>query len=155
MAENRQWILFFDEADALFGKRTGVSSSHDRYANQETAYLLQRIEDFKGVVILASNLKSNIDEAFSRRFQSVIYFPVPQAEERLKLWNQSFAQATVLEDGFDTKQFAKKYELTGGMILNVIRYCSLMALKRNENIIRTIDAENGVQKEMMKEGRLL
>jgi hypothetical protein len=155
MAENRQWMLFFDEADALFGKRTGVSSSHDRYANQETAYLLQRIEDFKGVVILASNLKSNIDEAFSRRFQSIIYFPVPQAEERLKLWNQSFALATVLEDGFDTKHFAKKYELTGGMILNVIRYCSLMALKRNENIIRTIDAENGVQKEMMKEGRLI
>jgi SpoVK/Ycf46/Vps4 family AAA+-type ATPase len=155
MAENRQWILFFDEADALFGKRTGVSSSHDRYANQETAYLLQRIEDFKGVVILASNLKSNIDEAFSRRFQSVIYFPVPQANERLKLWNQSFAQPTVLEDGFDTKHFAKKYELTGGMILNVIRYCSLMALKRNENIIRTIDAENGIQKEMMKEGRLM
>lgn len=155
MAENRDWILFFDEADALFGKRTGVSSSHDRYANQETAYLLQRIEDFKGVVILASNLKSNIDEAFSRRFQSIIYFPVPQAEERLRLWNQSFSPATVLEEGFDTKHFAKKYELTGGMILNIIRYCSLMALKRNENVIRSSDAENGVQKEMMKEGRLM
>ncbi len=155
MAENRNWILFFDEADALFGKRTGVSNSHDRYANQETAYLLQRIEDFRGVIILASNLKNNIDEAFARRFQSIIYFPVPQAEERLKLWNQSFSPATVLEEGFDTRHFARKYELTGGMILNVIRYCSLMALKRNENVIRKTDAENGVQKEMMKEGRLM
>jgi hypothetical protein len=155
MAENKKWILFFDEADALFGKRTGVSNSHDRYANQETAYLLQRIEDFKGVVILASNLKNNIDEAFARRFQSIIYFPIPQADERLRLWNQSFSTATRLEDGFDTKLFAKKYELTGGMILNVIRYCSLMALKRKENVIRISDAENGIQKEMMKEGRIM
>ena len=93
MAENRKWILFFDEADALFGKRTGVSNAHDRYANQETAYLLQRIEDFTGVVILASNLKSNIDEAFARRFQSIIYFPLPQVEERLRLWNQSVSPA--------------------------------------------------------------
>lgn len=155
MAENKNWILFFDEADALFGKRTGVSSSHDRYANQETAYLLQRIEDFNGVVILASNLKNNIDEAFARRFQSLIYFPVPQAEERLKLWTQSFSPATKLEDGFDLKLLARKHELTGGMIMNAIRYCSLMALKRNENIIRLSDVEKGVQKELVKEGRMM
>lgn len=155
MAENKNWILFFDEADALFGKRTGVNSSHDRYANQETSYLLQRIEDFSGVVILASNLKNNIDEAFARRFQSLIYFPVPQAEERLKLWQQSFSPATTLEEGMDLKQLAKKHELTGGMIMNVIRYCSLMALKRNENIIRLSDTEKGVQKELVKEGRMV
>ncbi len=75
MAENKDWILFFDEADALFGKRTSASDSKDRYANQEVADLLQRIEDFPGIVILATNLKSNLDEAFARRFQSMIYFP--------------------------------------------------------------------------------
>ena len=75
-AENKNWILFFDEADALFGKRTGIRDAHDKYANQEVAYLLQRIEDHNGLVILATNMKSNIDEAFTRRFQTVIRFPV-------------------------------------------------------------------------------
>ena len=155
MAENKNWILFFDEADALFGKRSGVNDAHDRYANQETAYLLQRIEDFDGIVILATNLKTNIDEAFARRFQSLTYFPVPQPEERYKIWKQSFSQSTVLEDNLDLKQLARKHELTGGMIMNVIRYCSLMALKRNENVIRLQDAERGIQKELVKEGRII
>lgn len=74
-AENKNWVLFFDEADALFGKRTEVKDSHDRFANQEVTYLMQRIEDYNGMVILASNTKSNIDPAFIRRFHAVIYFP--------------------------------------------------------------------------------
>lgn len=155
LAENKNWILFFDEADALFGKRTNVGSSHDRYANQETAYLLQRIEDFDGVVILATNLRNNIDEAFARRFQSVIYFPMPQPEERLRLWEQSWSDHTRLEEGFDLQQLAYKHSLTGGMILNVTRYCSLMALSRGENIIRMVDAETGVGRELLKEGRMI
>ena len=155
LAENKKWVLFFDEADALFGKRSGVNDAHDRYANQETAYLLQRIEDFNGIVILATNLKNNIDEAFARRFQSLVYFPIPQHLERLRLWQQSFSHATVLEEQMDLKQLARKHELTGGMILNVVRYCSLMALKRNENIIRLTDAEKGIQKELIKEGRVM
>ena len=88
LAENRNWILFFDEADALFGKRTSTNTSNDRHANQEVAYLLQRIEDFPGMVILATNLRSNIDEAFSRRFQSVIYFPMPTEELRAEIWRK-------------------------------------------------------------------
>jgi len=88
-AEHRNWILFFDEADSLFGARTQTNSSNDRAANQEISYLLQRVEDFPGIVILASNLKSNIDEAFSRRFQNAIYFPLPEPEERMKLWSTS------------------------------------------------------------------
>jgi hypothetical protein len=155
MAENKNWILFFDEADALFGKRSGVNDSNDRYANQETAYLLQRIEDFNGIVILATNLKNNIDEAFSRRFKSLIYFPIPQHNERLRLWQQSFSASTVLEERFDLIALAKKHELTGGMIMNITSYCSLMALKRNENIIRLQDAERGIQKELIKEGRIM
>ncbi len=154
-AEHKNWILFFDEADALFGKRTGINSAHDRYANQETAYLLQRIEEYNGIVILATNLKTNIDEAFARRFQSLIYFPIPQEEERATLWQQSFSQASTLEDRVDIKSLARKHELTGGMILNVVHYSSLMALKRNEKIIRLKDLEKGIQKELVKEGRIL
>ena len=82
-AENKQWILFFDEADALFGKRTNVKDAHDKYANQEVSYLLQRVENYNGLVILASNFKNNIDESFTRRFQSHIYFPLPKYNERL------------------------------------------------------------------------
>jgi SpoVK/Ycf46/Vps4 family AAA+-type ATPase len=74
-AENKNWVLFFDEADALFGKRTNVKDAHDKYANIEVSYLLQRMENYDGLSILATNMKSNIDTAFTRRFQSVIYFP--------------------------------------------------------------------------------
>jgi SpoVK/Ycf46/Vps4 family AAA+-type ATPase len=80
-AEGKDSILFFDEADALFGKRTEVSDAHDRYASQELAYLLQRIEDYPGIAILASNLNASMDEAFTRRFQSVIHFTLP-AQDR-------------------------------------------------------------------------
>ena len=75
-AESKDWILFFDEADALFGKRTNVRDAHDKYANQEVAYLLQRIENYNGLVILATNKKNNIDEAFKRRVNTIIHFPL-------------------------------------------------------------------------------
>ena len=78
-AEGKEWILFFDEADALFGERTGVKDAHDRYSNQEVSYLLQRIEDYNGLVILATNMKNNIDEAFIRRFNLVIRFPLSKS----------------------------------------------------------------------------
>ena len=81
-AEHKDWILFFDEADALFGKRTEVRDAHDQYANQEVAYLLQRIESYAGLVILATNQRGNIDEAFLRRFQASVNFPMPRPEER-------------------------------------------------------------------------
>ena len=82
--------MFFDEADALFGKRTNVNDSHDRFANQEISYLLQRVEDYPGVVILATNLKANVDEAFARRFQAMIHFPMPSPKEREMLWTKGF-----------------------------------------------------------------
>jgi DNA polymerase III delta prime subunit len=154
-AEHKNWILFFDEADALFGRRTSVSDAHDRFANQEVSYLLQRIEDFNGVVILATNLKSNIDDAFTRRFQSVIYFPVPTPDERLKLWMNAFPEKAMREENLNLYQIALKYELTGGTIMNVIRYSSLMTLKRNENKIILKDIEQGIRREYMKEGKVL
>ena len=111
MAEYKQWILFFDEADALFGKRTKVDDSHDRYANQEISFLLQRIEEFNGVVILASNLKANIDDAFIRRFQSIIHFPMPKPSERLRLWKNAFSPKSILEKNIELDRIAEKYEL--------------------------------------------
>ncbi len=85
-AANKDWILFFDEADSIFGKRTNVRDAHDKYANQEVSYLLQRIESHEGLVILASNFKGNIDTSFTRRFNSIIEFENPGIEERIKLW---------------------------------------------------------------------
>jgi len=152
-AEGHGWILFFDEADALFGKRTSVKDAHDRYANQEVSYLLQRIEEYSGVAILASNLKSNIDDAFLRRFQSVIHFPLPRAPERLKIWRESLPDKAVLEKGLDLTDIAERYELAGGTIMNVVRFVSLHALSRGDGIIRSKDMENGIQRELHKEGR--
>lgn len=152
-AEHKSWILFFDEADALFGKRTQTSSSNDRYANQEISYLLQRIEDFPGVVILATNLRANIDDAFSRRFQSMISFPIPGPEQRLQLWQQAFSEKSRLEDCISLREIATKYEMTGGAMINVSRYSSLMALKRGNNVILKRDIMTGIRKEYGKEGK--
>ena len=154
-AENKQWILFFDEADALFGKRTEMSSSHDRFANQEVAYLLQRIEDFSGVVILASNLKDNIDAAFSRRFQSIIHFPMPGVQERMRLWNSAFSDRTPLHNTIDLKELADKYELSGGLMMNVVRYCTVKALKRDDKTIFKDDVLTGIRREFRKDGVML
>jgi len=156
-ATHKRWILFFDEADALFGKRTEISSAHDRYANQEVSYLLQRMEDYPGMVILATNLKNNLDDAFTRRFQSVIYFPVPGKEERVKLWNNAFPKQVTLHESVDLHEVADRYEMTGASIMNVVRYCSLMALNQdNENYeITAGDIRKGIRKEFNKEGRTL
>lgn len=155
VAENRDWILFFDEADALFGKRTNIKDAHDRYANQEVAYLLQRIEAYNGLVVLATNLKSNIDDAFARRFQSVVRFPVPDAEIRLRLWQNTFSRKTTFEETVNLKDMAQKYEVTGGTILNVVQYASLKAMSRNSNIIMKNDIMAGIRKEYHKEGKTL
>jgi hypothetical protein len=153
MAEHKSWILFFDEADALFGKRTKVEDAHDRYANQEVSYLLQRIEEFSGVTILASNIKTNIDDAFLRRFHSVVHFPTPKPAERLRLWKNAFSPKAQLRDDVDLGKIAEKYDLTGGTIMNVVRYSSLKALSRNEQVIRAEDLEEGIRREYLKEGR--
>lgn len=152
-AEHRQWILFFDEADALFGKRTATSSSHDRYANQEVSYLLQRVEDFPGTVILASNLKANIDEAFARRFQSIVYFPMPDAEQRLQLWRGMLPQPGRLARDVDLKTLAEAHELSGGAIANVVRHAAVAARRAERSVIADADLRQGVARELRKEGR--
>lgn len=152
-AEYKNWILFFDEADALFGKRTAISDAHDRFANQEVSYLLQRVEDYPGVVILASNMRSNLDEAFSRRFQSIIHFPVPRPGERLRLWQNAFSPKTQLHERIDLARIATDYELSGGSIVNVVRYATLMALKEKRRVIFRNDLLDGIKREYQKEGK--
>ena len=152
-AQDRNWILFFDEADALFGKRTATSSSNDRHANQEVSYLLQRVEDFPGTVILATNLKANIDDAFARRFQAMVHFPMPDAEQRLRLWEGMVKHTGRLGPDVNLVQLAENHELSGGAIANVVRFGAISALQMNRSLISASDLHKGIVKELRKEGR--
>jgi hypothetical protein len=154
-AEHKKWILFFDEADALFGKRTQVKDSHDRYANQEVSFLLQKVEDYSGLVILATNLKSNIDEAFARRFQSIIDFHMPSTKERLTIWQNTFSAKTNFANDVNLAAISANYEISGGSITNVVRYCSLLAIRRENRVIYEADIIEGIRKEFLKEGRTI
>lgn len=153
-AEQGGVILFFDEADSLFGQRTETRSANDRAANQQIAYLLQRIEDFPGLVILASNLRSNIDEAFSRRFETMVFFAMPDAEHRLRLWRDNFCDKPYrLATGVDLAALARDYEITGGSIVNVLRYSCLKAVTRKPQVIEQGDLVEGIRRELRKDGK--
>ncbi|WP_153799210.1 ATP-binding protein [Foetidibacter luteolus] len=154
IAENKDWILFFDEADALFGKRSGVQNAHDKYANQEVSYLLQRVEDFPGLIILASNFKSNIDQAFVRRFNAIIHFPMPTATERLGIWQSCLPVKATLDKTVDLQQIASKYELSGAAIMNVVHYAALQSASRQSNSISKDDLVEGIKREYEKEDRV-
>ena len=152
-AADGDMILFFDEADALFGKRGDTRSANDRHANQQIAYLLQRIEDCPGVVILASNLKGNIDEAFARRFQAMVYFPMPDAAARLKLWQGAFAGLPAdRTGGLDLAALARSHELSGGSIVNVLRQVCTRAADSGRSIGQG-DMRAAAARELLKEGR--
>ncbi|WP_445455552.1 ATP-binding protein [Flavobacterium sp. HNIBRBA15423] len=155
IARDKEWILFFDEADALFGKRTAANSSNDRHANQQTAHLLQLIEDFPGVVILASNLRANMDEAFTRRFQAIIHFNMPTTEERYQLWQNAFSGICSLSEEIDLYQIAEDYELAGGAIINVLRYCALAAIGRNDSVVTKNELLKGIKREFSKENKTI
>lgn len=154
-AESKSWILFFDEADALFGKRTQVQSSHDRYANQEVSYLLQRIEDYPGLLILASNFKNNLDDAFVRRFHAIIHFPVPQPAERLLLWQKAMASSLSLSGDVNLSMLAHQYELTGAGILNAMHFAALSCFAKGVSVISNTDILGGIRKELIKEEKNL
>lgn len=166
-AEDKGWILFFDEADALFGKRTNVRDAHDKYANQEVSYLLQRIEDYNGLIILATNMKNNIDDAFIRRFNSILKFPFPEAAQRSAIWRKAFPANALFaikqsvvsgpESGgslkeeykfVDMPEMVKKYEMAGGSIMNVVHYAGIKAVER---LGRSRDAG----KDELKDGKLV
>lgn len=154
-AGHKNWILFFDEADALFGKRTNVQSAHDKYANQEIAYLLQRVEDYDGLIILASNFKNNIDDAFLRRFHSIVHFPLPNKQERFTLWQKSLPIYPEADPEIDFNYIADKYELTGADILNIIHYASLQALNKKNKFITKADIMEGIRREFRKQEKTM
>ncbi|RZJ48647.1 MAG: ATP-binding protein, partial [Flavobacterium sp.] len=152
-AADKDWILFFDEADAVFGKRTNVRDAHDKYANQEVSYLLQRIENHPGLVILASNFKTNIDTAFTRRFQSIIEFEVPSYSERLQLWKNNLPTGIKIADDVNLNELSKKYDITGANIINIIQYACLRTLEDDNKSINLNHLLQGIKKEYAKEGK--
>lgn len=154
-AANKNWILFFDEADSIFGKRTNVQNAHDKYANQEVSYLLQRIEMHPGIVILATNQKGNIDAAFVRRFQFIIEFEVPGEEERFQLWQDNFPAGVTIDPKVSLRKIAKQYELTGANIVNIIQYSCLKAASDESTLITDEYIMSGIKREYQKEGKLM
>ncbi len=154
-AANKNWILFFDEADAIFGKRTNVQNAHDKYANQEVSYLLQRIESHPGIVILATNQKGNMDTAFVRRFQFIIEFEVPGEEERLLLWKDNIPKGVVLDSAISLNKISKQYEITGANIVNIIQHSCLKAACDDTNVISQEHLLAAIRREFQKEGKLM
>jgi adenylate kinase family enzyme len=152
-ADGSNAILFFDEADALFGKRSEVSDSHDRYANIEVAYLLQRMEQYPGAVILATNFKRNIDEAFVRRLDFVVDFPFPEPADRRKIWQLVLPREAPVSEDADLDFLAAQFKLSGGAIRN----CSLAAAFRAADVDEPISMRHlirAVAQEYAKQGRL-
>ena len=152
-AAERGWILFFDEADALFGSRSSVTSSNDRYANQEVAYLLQRIEDCPGLVILATNLRGNLDEAFFRRFHAAILFPRPDAVQRERLWRGVLGAGVPLGGDVDVAALARAHDISGGSINNAVRHAAVTTLRRGADRVSARDLTDAIAAELQKEGR--
>ena len=153
-AEHKDWILFFDEADALFGKRSNVQNAHDRYANQEVSYLLQRVEDFPGLIILASNFKNNIDTAFIRRFNTIIHFPMPNPAERFEIWKTTIPHQAQLGQDIDLQFLSTKYELSGSAIVSVVHYASLQTIYKKSTILAKEDILEGIRREYEKEEKV-
>lgn len=149
-ARNKNWILFFDEGESLFGKRSQSGQSNERYGNQQVGFLLQRMEDHPGVVILATNLKSSIDEAFLRRFQKMIYFEAPDFEYRLDLWKKALEDTLPLADDVDLRLISKEHKLVGGQIVNIVKQIILRELGAQSGIIRLKTLEEAIAEELRK-----
>lgn len=156
-AELSECILFFDEADALFGKRTEVKDAHDRFANIEISFLLERMERFKGLVILATNRRKDLDEAFTRRLRYIIEFPVPGLEERKRIWLQVFPEGVDVS-GLDFHFLAKQFQLTGGHIRSIaFNACLRSAEVDKPEAIASVTMPNllmAVKRELEKMNRL-
>jgi SpoVK/Ycf46/Vps4 family AAA+-type ATPase len=151
--QNSNAILFFDEADALFGKRSEVRDSHDRYANIEVAYLLQKMEVYDGVVILATNLRKNMDEAFARRMHFSVEFPIPEEIDRYRIWQGIFPKEAPLRNDVDLTFMARQFKITGGNIKNIALSAAFLAAEDGgsitmETLIR------GTKREYQKMGKL-
>jgi SpoVK/Ycf46/Vps4 family AAA+-type ATPase len=146
-------VLLFDEADAIFGKRSEVRDAHDRYANIESAYLLQRMESFDGLAILATNLRANLDDALIRRLDVVVDFPVPEADLRRRLWDRCLGAHVPRAPDLDLDFCATAFELPGGNIRSAVIAAAYLAA-REGRAVDTGDLVAGVHREYRKLGRL-
>jgi predicted nucleic acid-binding protein len=153
-AEGINAVLFFDEADALFGKRSEVSDARDRYANLEISYLLQRMERFDGVTILATNLRANLDEAFTRRIDVLVDFPDPTEHDRKRLWELHLPPELPRDGDLDLDYLAKAFELAGGDIRNITLAAAYTAAAE-ERAVATADLVQATAREYRKLGRLV
>ena len=153
-AENSQAVLFFDEADALFGKRGEIKQGIDRYANLEVGFLLQRLEQSDAIVILASNLREHINPAFSRRFHYVIHFPRPGREERERIWRLAFPPGAPLADDADLSSVAQ-LDMTGASITGAARSAALLAADATSHVITMFHVVQGVRRQYDRDARLL
>ena len=153
-AANANAILLFDEADALFGKRTEVKDSHDRYANLEVGYLLQQMEAYEGLAILTTNLKANLDQAFIRRLRFILDFPLPALEERRHLWQQVWPGELPLEAEIDWDMLAQRFELAGGSIRNIALAAAFLAAN-DTGKVSFLHIKQAIRREYQKMGKLL
>lgn len=154
LAEKSNAILFFDETDALFGKRSEIKDSHDKYANVETSYLLQKMEEYRGVVIMTTNLLSNIDAAFLRRISYIIHFPSPDTDQRRLLWHAAFPAQAPLDGDVNLEFLAQTFEMSGAMIKNSAVSAAFLAAAQ-ERPITMRDVLYAVQKQFLKYGKRL
>lgn len=154
MAEKQGWILFFDEAESLFSSRGEVNNANDRRANQEVSYLLQRVENFDGTIIMATNLRDNMDEAFVRRFQLMIHFPVPDVETRERLWERLLTDTFPLADNISFSKLAEEFEVTGGTMKNAFRTLMLEVcdMPEDEQEVKKADLYRAIRYECSKDG---
>lgn len=152
-AESTSAILFFDEADAIFGKRSEVKDAHDRYANIETSYLLQRMEAYDGVTILSTNLRANLDEAFTRRMQVIVDFPFPDDEQRLRIWQTLFPKQIPCANDVDLTVMARRFKIAGGSIRNVLISAAYFAAADGGEL-NMRHLMHGTRRELQKLGRL-
>jgi SpoVK/Ycf46/Vps4 family AAA+-type ATPase len=153
-AEQTQALLFFDEADSLFGKRTEVKDAHDHYANIEVNYLLQRVEQYEGVVILATNLQRNIDGAFLRRMQDVVEFPFPDEAHRERIWRALLPSRAPRSEDIDYGFLAKQFKVPGGNIKNIVLQAAFMAAQEHDPKIRMAHLIQATKTEFQKQGKL-
>ena len=152
-------ILFFDEADSIFGKRSEVKDAHDRYANIETGYLLQKMEEYDGIVILATNLRKNLDDAFIRRMHFMIEYPFPEEEDRFQIWQRSFPKAVPLGETVDLRFMARQFKIAGGNIKNICLTASFLAAgdmeeQQNEAAVEMVHLIKATRREFQKMGKL-
>jgi SpoVK/Ycf46/Vps4 family AAA+-type ATPase len=152
-AESSNAILFFDEADALFGKRTKVSDAHDRYANIETSYLLQKMKAYEGVAILATNLREDIDDAFARRIRFLVDFPFPDAERRQQIWRTHFPAEAPTGPDIDFAWLGQRLQITGGNIKNIALNAAFLAAEDGGEIAMA-HVLHGAKREFEKIGKL-